>query len=74
MAVNDFTRITIAEYDASMTGLVAQFNGRLKAAGHRRKFPLSPLAEWLPKLPGRKLFQEYYVALEEQSSVRGGYA
>ncbi len=28
---------------------------------------------WLPKVAGRKLFQEYYLAVDDAGAVRGGY-
>ena len=36
-------------------------------------FPASAVPEWLPKLSGRKLFQELYVAADAEGSVHGGY-
>ena len=42
-----------------------------RAASRCRSPPTVP--EWLPKLSGRKLFQEFYVAADAEGSVRGGY-
>ena len=50
------------------------FNERLAAGGVAREFffPESNVPYWLPKLNGRRLYQEYYLALEGDF-VRGGF-
>ena len=52
---------------------VAQFNGRLRERGQTLLFPASPTPEWLPKIPGRKIYQEFYLAVDRDRCVRGGY-
>lgn len=65
--------IVIREYSDAMTPAVVEFNGRLRAGGARMQFPVSPVPAWLPKIAGRTLYEEYYLALEAESIVRGGY-
>ena len=65
--------IRITEYTEDLVDAVTQFNGRLQAAGCKARFSTSPTPEWLPKLPGRKLFQEFFLALDDDSAVRGAY-
>ena len=65
--------ITITEYTDAMVAEVRRFNDRLKAGGVQSRFPTSHVPKWLPKMPGRKIFQEFHVALAEDSSVRGAY-
>ena len=52
---------------------VAEFNGRLREGGQTLLFPESPIAEWLPKTPGRSIFQELFLAVDRGRFVRGGY-
>ena len=66
-------QFTIREYTDAMIQGVQEFNGRLKAGGVQSQFPASPVPEWLPRVEGRELFQEYYVASDENSVVRGAY-
>ncbi len=66
-------QITVREYTDAMIKGVQEFNGRLKAGGVQSQFPASPAPAWLPKVEGRGLFQEYYVASDENSVVRGAY-
>ena len=56
-----------------MTEDVARFNARLRAGGIREQFPASPIPAWLPKIPGRRLYQEYFLAADNGSNVRGAY-
>jgi len=65
--------MTIREYTEAMIPEVVRFNERLEACGVPTRFPTSPIAAWLPKVPGRRLFQEYYLALDGNSTVRGAY-
>lgn len=65
--------LTISEYTESLTPEVIRFNRRLQAAEIPVVAPASPVSKWLPGLPGRKLFQEYFVAWDETSVVRGAY-
>ena len=64
---------TIQEYAVEHIEAVRQFNARLKQGGVDSHFPLTPVPQWLPKVSGRRLFQEYYLAVDEEDAVRGGY-
>ena len=65
--------IDFVEFREELTGAVADFNRRLVDGGQSLLFPAAPVPEWLPKLPGRKLFQEYCLATDAGGQVRGGY-
>jgi hypothetical protein len=56
-----------------MIASVVQFNERIRAGGGRLFFPTSHVSAWLPKLPDRTIFQEYFLALDKQEVVRGAY-
>jgi hypothetical protein len=45
----------------------------LRSGGSRYQFPQSPIPEWLPKVQGRSIFQEYYVLVQDDGTVRGAY-
>jgi hypothetical protein len=66
-------RAVIAPFTDEWTGAVKAFNSRLRQAGVALQFPESPHSSWLPKLDGRRLYEEYYLALEDEQ-VRGAYA
>ncbi|HUT90258.1 MAG TPA: hypothetical protein VMY37_12220 [Thermoguttaceae bacterium] len=66
-------RVEITEYGQAHVEEVAEFNRRLRAGGVPSAFPTRPTSEWLPPVPGRRLFQEQFVALDEEGIVRGGY-
>ena len=65
--------IEVVDFRDAQTHGVADFNRRLLEGGQSLLFPASTVPEWLPKLPGRKLFQEYYLAADDDGRVRGGY-
>jgi hypothetical protein len=70
--------IKIVPFTAEHEKAVRAFNARLAAShlDHRlysTRFPVSHVSKWLPKRPGRDLYQEYFIAVDEQSMVRGGY-
>ena len=66
--------IVIQPYTPELAPAVRALNTRLEAGGVAREFhfPESSVPEWLPKLPGRRIFQEYFLAVEGDA-VRGGY-
>src|SRR5207237_144017 len=66
--------IAIQPYTPELVPAVRALNSRLSAGGGTREFyfPESSVPEWLPKLPGRRLFQEYFLAVDGDA-VRGGY-
>ena len=61
-------------YDAALETAVAAFNGRLQSGGVTQRFPEGHVPQWLPPAPGRTLFFEYFVAVENDTTVRGCYA
>lgn len=64
--------ITIIPYTEEWVPAVAAFNARLKAGGMRMRFPEAPTPTWLPRLLGRSLYQEYFLAVSSDA-VRGAY-
>lgn len=71
-------RIEIVPYKSEHEEAVRAFNGRLACADLDRnlysvRFPDSHISEWLPKQEGRNLYEEYFVAVDDQSTIRGGY-
>ena len=65
--------IVIRPYGPEHEPAVRDFNRRLKAGGEREfQFPESATPEWLPRRDGRRIFQEFFVAVDEQG-VHGGY-
>ncbi len=67
--------IVIQPYREEHQPAVQEFNERLKAAGAEPSLVFFRFAQprWLPQVDGAKLYQEYFVALEN-GAVRGGYA
>src|SRR5208282_2274206 len=63
----------IVPYEAVMEPAVAAFNGRLEAGGAAQRFPESHVPSWLPPMPGRNLYFEYFLAVENETMVRGCY-
>ena len=51
----------------------AEFNRRLRQRGQTLLFPDSPIPEWLPRIPGREIYQELFLAVDRVRCVRGGY-
>jgi len=52
---------------------VREFNRRLEAGGcHAYQFPESEIPLWLPRIENRRIYQEYFAAVEDDS-VRGAY-
>ncbi len=66
--------VRIVEYDASKEAAVTAFNGRLKAGGATQGFSESHVPAWLPPRPDRTLFMQYFLAVEDDATVRGCYA
>ncbi|MGC2196820.1 MAG: hypothetical protein WA628_19255 [Terriglobales bacterium] len=66
--------IAIQPYTADRIPAVKAFNQRLAAGGIRPEFhfPESNIPDWLPKEDGRRIYQEYYLAVDGKE-VRGGF-
>lgn len=63
----------IREHAKEHAEAVERFNARLRAGGERTQFPTSPIPWWLPKIEGRRLFQQHYLVLDDSGEVRGAY-
>jgi hypothetical protein len=57
-----------------MAPAVAAFNERLAAGGVPWRFPTSSVPVWLPRLPDRNIYQQFFLALDGPGTVRGGYS
>ncbi len=65
--------VTIRPYTATDEPSVVDFNRRLKDGSVRFQFPPSHIPQWLPNIDRRKIFQEYFIAVDDKNNVRGGY-
>jgi hypothetical protein len=65
--------IEIKPYSREMEALVKAFNQRLKLGGIPFSFPERHVSGRLPKVDDRKIFEDYYLALQGNSIIRGGY-
>ena len=65
--------IQIQPFNEALVDAMRDFNRRLAAGGVPYRLPESPTLKWLPKVDGREMFQECYVAVENGVTVRGGY-
>ena len=64
--------LRVRPYTEEWIDRVAAFNRRLRAASPPFQLPETPASEWLPKSAGEKLYQELFLAVE-QDCVRGAY-
>ncbi|HXI38448.1 MAG TPA: hypothetical protein VNH83_00650 [Bryobacteraceae bacterium] len=64
--------IRIQPFTEEFTGAVVEFNRRMRPAGVPFGVPETGVPEWLPKLDGRKIHQEIFLAVED-GCVRGAY-
>jgi hypothetical protein len=65
--------IVIEPYGTEHENAVRAFNRRLRDGGELDfEFPQAAVPHWLPPLPGRRIYQEYFVARDE-AGVHGGY-
>jgi hypothetical protein len=62
----------IKRYEADIEPAVIRFNKRLRKAGVRFQFPERCIPSWLPQIDNRDIFQQMFVAAENEE-VRGGY-
>ena len=65
--------LKICEYTEAMVPAVIEFNARLRAAGVRYVFPESHVPTRFPPDSGGCPYQQYFVAVDEDGAVRGGY-
>ncbi len=66
--------LAIRPFSEDFVSAVKEFNARLIRGGifHEFQFHESPVSSWLPKIDGRSIYQEFFLA-EEKGAVRGGY-
>ena len=66
--------ISIRPFTSEWIPAVRAFNGRLMAGGVEPAlvFPEHPTPVWLPRLPDREIYQEYFLAVDGDQ-VRGGF-
>ena len=70
--------LRIVPYTAEHEEAVRAFNACLAAkdldtALYSTAFPPSHIPVWLPKRAGCDLYQEFFLAIDDESIVRGGY-
>jgi len=66
--------IRIVSHSAEFSAAVHAFNLRMRAGGSPWGFFVDPEPDWIPKRPGQSVWREYYVAIDDDSAVRGAYA
>lgn len=64
--------ITIQPYEQQHVEAVKAFNARLRDGGMDLQFPESHVPAWLPKVEGREIYHDYYLAVDGEA-VRGAY-
>lgn len=64
--------IVITPYTEDHEEAVKAFNARLRAGGAALTFPECHIPAWLPKIDGRNIYHEYYLAVDEDV-VHGAY-
>jgi len=64
--------IEIVPYKREWIDAVKAFNERLRKGGIDYHFYEDPTPDWLPPVPGRKVYREYFLAVEDRC-VRGAY-
>lgn len=65
--------IRIVDYTESMIPSVRAFNARLAKRGLRDRFYESCLPHGFAKTPGHSLYEEHFLAIEDDGEVRGAY-
>ena len=66
--------IRIVPHCAELSGAVHAFNLRMRAKGSPWGFYVDPEPEWIPKRPGQTVWREYFVAVDDENAVHGGFA
>ncbi len=64
--------ILIRQLEEKDVETIRAFNKRLSDGGAKESFPEVHIPSWLPKKESSSIFQEYYIALEEDTA-RGAY-
>jgi len=66
--------IEILPYTPEWIGPVAAFNRRMKEGGSSWGWYETDEPDWIPPREGRKVWREYYLAVENREVVRGAFA
>ncbi len=66
--------IEILRHGEQWKPAVLAFNQRMKATGSSWGYYVEPVDSWLPERPGVPVWREHYLAVEDGTQVRGGYA
>jgi len=65
--------IALRPHSEELSAEVSAFNRRVHSSTNLTYvFPESPVSVWLPKIDGRSIFQEFFLALDD-GTVRGAY-
>jgi len=73
---NGITGIKVTPYRKNHESAVKDFNYRLEVGGAtepNHRFPTSYNSEWIPHLNNRDIFEDHFLAIDEDGVVRGGY-
>lgn len=65
-------QVRIEPFTAEHVPAVRAFNQRLSDGQAGWRFPSDPVPDWLPQAPGSRVYQQFFLAVEEDA-VRGGY-
>lgn len=66
--------IRIVPHAEDQKDAVEAFNRRMRDGGTHWGFYVDPVPTWIPKHPEAKAWREYYLAIEDDGQVRGGFA
>jgi hypothetical protein len=67
--------IEIVPHSEQLKDAVEAFNLRMREGGSPWGMYPNPVPDWIPKIrPDQRVWREYYLALEDQQHVRGGFA
>ncbi len=65
--------IRIVPHSKEFSAGVEAFIRRMRAGGSSHGFYVDPEPDWIPKRPGQNVWREFYVAIDEQNEVHGGF-
>lgn len=66
--------IRIVPHAANYSAAVDAFNHRMRDGGSPWGFYLDPVPDWIPKRDEQRVWREYHLAVEDDGTVRGGFA
>ncbi len=72
--VGGYVAIEVVPYTEEWIPAVAAFNRRMAAAGMHWTWYATPVDRWLPTRGDARTWREHYLAVEDGTDVRGGYA